>query len=228
MPPQPSRTSWLSRTWWGWGLAAGLVALHTGGLVERLHCGSRGCGSGVRLFDPDAVGGLPRTVTTVLFLVTAVLAWRGARRAAGRLARWWTAIAGVGAGLAVLKLVSAHSLAKADAAGLTQAGSVAVAVATLTVLWVLGRRWGVAAAGPVVLALAVYAAAAIGLDVVTALVAAVQTHAGALQAAAATLVEELGEALAALVLLVTVHRQAAVDEPRRGHEAAQPPGLLPE
>jgi hypothetical protein len=203
--PWPGRR----RAWWVYGSALALVGLFCAGFLVRVHCTVFGrCGGpAARVLDLDALGGLPRLVTTAMFVVTAVLAWRAARRAAGRGALWWTAVAAAGAVLALLKLVSAHSLAKADSAVLTLVGSVGLAVAALAVLWVLGRRWGVAATGPVVGALALYAGAAIGLDAVTWLAEAVQSSVGDLSAAASTLVEELGEALSAFVLLVTVRRQ---------------------
>jgi hypothetical protein len=196
--------------WWVFALGAALVALYGVGLVMRIRCAVHGhCGGPARLLDLDALGGVPRLATTALFVATAVLAWGASRRAPGRAALWWTAIAGTGAVLAVLKLVSAHSAAKADSAALTLGGSVVLAAAALAALWLLGRRWGVPATGPVVLALALYAGAAIGLDVLTSVVTAVQEHAGALTAAATTFVEELGEALTALILLVVVRWQGS-------------------
>jgi fumarate reductase subunit C len=120
----------------------------------------------------------------------------------------------LGVVLALAKLFSVHSLAKADSAVVTLVVSVLLAGVGLGALHALGRRWRVAGARPVVIALALYACAAIGLDAVTWLIAAVQAHSGALSAAAATFVEELGEALSALVLLVTVRWQlAAVRRP---------------
>jgi hypothetical protein len=190
------------------------VALYAVGFVVRIRCRLEGtCGGPTRLFDLDALWGLPRVATAGLFLVTAVLAFRASRRAA-RVPRWWTAIAVLAAGLALAKLLSVHSIAKSDSTALTLAGSVTVAAAVLSGLWLLGRRWQVAPTAAVVLALALYAGAAIGLDAVTSVLAAAQSHVGALSEAAATFVEELGEALAALVLLVTVRWQGAV-EPRR-------------
>ena len=87
--------------------------------------------------------------------------------------------------------------------------SALLACSTLVALRMSGRRWGVPGAGTVVLTLACSAAAAIGLDAVTSLVSAVQTHSGVLTAAAATFVEEFGEALTALAFLVTVRWQGA-------------------
>ena len=65
-----------------------------------------------------------------------------------------------------------------------------------------------AATRPVVLALAVYAGTALGLDLFTALAAAVQDRVGPLTIAAATFAEELGEALAALLVLVIMRWKA--------------------
>jgi hypothetical protein len=210
--PEPL-TPWprLRQTWWVYGLAALVLALHCAGLVERLRCGlfDRCGGPVAHLIDPDALGGLPRLLTTAFFVATAVLALRARRAVSGRPAHWWTAVAGFGVLLALAKLVSVHSVAKADAAMLTLLGGIGIAAVSLVVLFATGRRWRVAAAGPVVVALACYALAAIGLDAVTSLVAAAQTVTGPLTEAAATFVEELGEALTALALLVTVRWQAA-------------------
>jgi len=62
----------------------------------------------------------------------------------------------------------------------------------------------VRAGPPVVLALGVYAFAALGLDAVTGLVATLHGGTGVLLHAASTFVEELGEALAALLVLAAV------------------------
>ncbi|NYJ05888.1 hypothetical protein [Petropleomorpha daqingensis] len=206
LPPWPR----LRETWWVYALGAALVALYCAGLFVRIRCTFLGhCGGPARLFDLDALGGVPRLVTTALFVGTAALAWFAARRCVGRRALWWRAVAGVGVVLALAKFFSWHSLAKADSAVLTLLVSVVLAALGLGALAVLGRRWAVSATRPVVTALALYALAAIGLDAVTWLIAAVQAQPGALSAAAATFVEEFGEALAALVLLVTVRWQAA-------------------
>jgi hypothetical protein len=206
LPPWPR----LREAWWVYALAAALLGVYCAGLFVRIRCTFLGhCGGPARMFDLDALGGVPRLITTAMFLGAAVLAWRAARRCAGRRALWWWAVAAVSAVLAGAKLASVHSLAKEDSAVLTLLASVVLAVAALGALYVLGRRWGVAATRPVVTALALYAVASIGLDAVTWLIAAVQAQPGALSAAAATFVEELGEALAALVLLVTMRWQAA-------------------
>jgi hypothetical protein len=82
--------------------------------------------------------------------------------------------------------------------------SVLLTTVALVALTVSGWRWQVPAARPIVLALAVYAAAALGLDAGTAAAVAAQSHAGALTAATSTFIEEFGEAVTALLLVVTV------------------------
>jgi hypothetical protein len=220
-------TPWprLGQAWWVYGLAGGLVGLYSLGLVLRLRCGLGRCGgTTARLFDLDAVGGVPRLVITALFVATAVLAWRAGRAHADRESRWWFLVCAIAALLAAAKLVSVHSVAKGDSAVLTLVGSAGITVLSLVALAVLGRRWGVAAAGPVVLAMALYAGAAIGLDQVTSVLSALQSHTGALTAAAADFVEELGEALSVLILLVTVRWQAArVPGPRAPGPAGRSP-----
>ncbi|HEV7188878.1 MAG TPA: hypothetical protein VGN28_13370 [Blastococcus sp.] len=205
---RPALTPWprLADAWWVYALGALALVLFPIGLITRLRCGLGRCtGSTLQhVFDLDAIGGLPRLFISGLFAAVAVLAWL-ARRRSGDVARtWWTAVAGIGAVLAVAKLVSMHSTAKHSAPLLTLAGGLLLTGLALGALTVTGRRWGIAAARPIAVTLGVYAAAALGLDAVTSAVAAAQDHVGALSAAASTFVEELGEALAALFVLVTV------------------------
>ncbi|MGY1594782.1 hypothetical protein ACI79D_22645 [Geodermatophilus sp. SYSU D00708] len=191
-------------------LAAAAVGLFAAGFVVRLECRTGGCGEWSWLLGLDAVGGLPRLFTTALFAAVAWAALRAARAASGAPARWWTAVGAVGLALAAAKLVSAHGTLKAGVPPLVQflAGVVLVGP-VLAALWTAGRRAGVAATGPVVLALAGCAAAALGLDVLTHLAALVQDPVGPLTRAAGTLVEELGEALTAMALLVVVRAQSS-------------------
>ncbi len=193
---------------WLWalvGLAAGLFGL---GFVVRWRCAVGTCplGGAEWVLDLDAVGGLPRLFTTSLFVASAVCAGRGAARTRGTHRLWWAAVALIGTGLVLAKLVSAHSVLEGwDGAGQTLVLGSLASLVGLPVLGLLGRAWRVPAAAAVVLALAVYVLAALGLDVLTHAVVAV--HPGPLPAAAATLVEELGEALAALALLATLSRR---------------------
>ena len=206
MAPPPSPWPRLRESWWVFALAGVALAIFALALVEDVRCGLGRCsGSPVqRLFTLDAVGGLPRLFTSGLFAAVAGLGWLARTRSAGRAQLWWTAVAGIGAALAVLKLVSAHSSAKGLSALATLAVGVVLTVVALAALTVTGRRWEVAAARPVVLALGVYAAAALGLDAVTWLLVALQDGVGVLSRVAATFAEELGEALAALFVLVTL------------------------
>jgi hypothetical protein len=205
--PRPAPASRLPDAWWASGLALLALGLFGAGFVERLRCGRRGCPGAplTQLLDLDAVGGLPRLFTTALFVAVAWLAWRARRQVSGRARLWWTALSAVGAGLALVKVASAHNTLEQDVPPALAAGLTVVVLAALTVS---GRRWAVAATVPVVLALALYAASALGLDLLTTAAALAQEQTGRFTAAAAVFVEELGEALAALLLLVVVCRTA--------------------
>ena len=174
MAPPPSPWPRLRESWWVFALAGVALAVFALALVEDVRCGLGRCsGRRVeRLFALDALGGLPRLYTTGLFVAV-----RGARLAgppphADRAQLWWAAVAGIGAVLAVAKLVSVHSTAKGASAVATLVVGVVLTAVALAVLTATGRRWGVAATRPVVLALGVYAAAALGLDAVTSLLVA--------------------------------------------------------
>jgi hypothetical protein len=195
----------LRDAWWVGALAVVAVALFSLGLAVRVQCRLHGCAWGrVRYFDLDSIGGLPRLFTTGLFVAVAVVGWVAVRRVQGRARNWWTGLAVGGLLLAVAKLLSVHSAAKAAAVVATLAGGVALSVVLLAALWWTARRWHVPAGPPVVVALAVYAFAALGLDVVTGLMATIHGGSGAVLDAVSTFVEELGEALAALLVLATV------------------------
>jgi hypothetical protein len=199
------RRAW-REAWWLGALAAVAVGLYAMGLDVRLRCRLHdGCmWSRDRYFDLDSIGGLPRLFITGLFVAVAVLAWRAARRAPGRASAWWTAIAAVGAVLAVLKVVSAHSDAKAYADVATLVIGAGLSAVALWVLWRTARRWEVDAGPSVVLTLAVYAFAALGLDAITGLVAGMSGTAGVVADSVAAFIEEFGEALGALLVLAIV------------------------
>jgi len=207
--PELSRWPRLSDAWWVYALGAVALVLFPIGLITRVRCGLGRCtgSTAQHLFDLDRIGGLPRLFTSGLFVAVCCLGWLARRRLEGRSRTWWTAIAAIGAVLAVAKLVSAHSHAKAAAPLATLVIGVLIAGVALWALSVTGRRWEIGAARPIAFALAGYAAAALGLDAVTSMVEASQDHVGALTAAVATFAEELGEALAALVVVVTVRWQ---------------------
>jgi hypothetical protein len=204
-------------TWWVFVLAGAALGVFVLGFLVALRCGPRRChGSlALRLLDLDAVGGLPRLFTTALFLAAALMAWRARRSVEGSAATWWAAVAAVSAGLALAKVVSLHSTLEEEVSPLpTLLGGVSLTVLVLGGLWTTGRRSGVGARS-VVAALAAYALAALGLDQLTGLAAAVQDRVGWLTVSGATFVEELGEALAALLLVVTVRWQLPSTSGRR-------------
>jgi hypothetical protein len=205
MDSAPSPWPRLADAWWVYLLGAVELVLFPFALVTRARCLVRQCtGSWLEsALALDAIGGLPRLLITGLFVGMAVLGWRAARRSGGTERRWWTAIAGLGVVLALAKLVSVHSEAKSESPLLTLTVGVAVAAAALGGLAVTGRRWGIAGARPIVVALAAYAAAALGLDAIGSAVLAAHPHA-LLLGAGCTFVEELGEAVTALIVVVAV------------------------
>ena len=182
-------------------------ALFTVGLFVRLRCAVGRCPvpHARRLLDLDAVGSLPRLYITALFLAVAVLAARAAVRVSPP-ARWWWGLVALGAVvLAAAKSVSVHSSAeKMDGQWVTLVGGLLLTLVGLPALWWAGRRWSVPAAGAVTFLLALYAAAALGLDQVTSLVRALSG--GPVSLALATYLEEGGEAVTALLLLARVAR----------------------
>jgi hypothetical protein len=188
-------------------LAGVAVLLFAVALAVRLECVSYGCvgSSAERVLNLDEIGGLPRLFTTGLFLATAATAFRVALRRSGSSKRWWWLVSLVGVGLALAKIFSAHSAAKATGPLVTLLAGLLLTVVTLTVLAVTARLWGVSAATPVITALGIYALAALGLDAVTVTAAGLDGAARPVAVAVATFVEELGEALTALLVLQWVH-----------------------
>lgn len=219
MPANDGLRPWprIRDTWWVFGLAVSALGIFLLAFLVALRCGPQGCHGSLatRLLDLDAVGGLPRLFTASLFLGVGVLAWRARRAVHGAAAAWWTAVGAIAIGLALAKVVSVHATLKNSVSPLlTLVGGLSLTVIALVALWTAGRRWGIEAARPVVLAMAVYAMVALGLDLLTGLAASLQEHVGWLTVSGATFVEELGEALAALLLLVTVRWQSpAAREP---------------
>ena len=182
----------------GVGLAATAVLLETAGYVTRL---TGATGPVARTLSMDAPYSAPRTFVAALFAVAAVAAVAGAVRVPARRA-WWLAVGLVSAGIAVVKVggtVHVEVMAALPAA-LGEAGAVAVSVAlAAAVLGVLAlvsrderrdrRR--------VLACLAGYAAASVGLSAVSAVAAGEW-------AVTATYLEESGEALAGVAVLVAV------------------------
>ncbi len=182
----------------GIGLAATAVLLETVGYVGRL---TGATGPVARALSMDAPFSAPRTFVAALFAVAAVAAVAGAARVPDRRA-WWLAVGLVCGGIAVVKAggtvhveaMSALSSAIGEAGAVV--GGVTLAVAVLAVLALVSRderrdRRRVLAC------LAGYAGASVGLSAVSA-VAVGQW------AVTATYLEESGEALAGVAVLVAV------------------------
>ena len=182
----------------GVALAAGAVALETCGFVLRL---TGATGPAAQLLSMDAPLSLPRLYVAVLFAVAAIAGVAAASRLAGRRA-WWLAVALVAGGIASVKAggtVHARAMAALqDAVGARAAMllSAVAALAVLAALWAFTRTER-RDRRRVLGTLALYAVASVGLSAVSAV-------APAGWAAAATFVEESGEALAGVAFLMAV------------------------
>ena len=186
----------------GIALAALAVALETVGFVVRL----RGeAGPVAHALSMDAPYSVPRTFVAVLFAVAAIAAVAGASRLPGR-RTWWLGVGLVAGLVATVKAGSTvHVNAMdtlTDAVG--NAGALAVSVAAASA--VIGALWFLSRTERrdrrrVLGVLGLYAAASVGLSAVSSVAAASFT---ANVAAAATYLEESGEALAGVAFLVAV------------------------
>ncbi|SET55200.1 hypothetical protein SAMN04488546_2858 [Geodermatophilus poikilotrophus] len=182
----------------GVALAAVAVLLETAGYVLRL---TGATGPAARALSMDAPYSAPRAFVAALFAVAAVAAVAGAVRAPGR-RTWWLAVGLVSAGIAVVKAggtvhvdaVAALSATVGEAGAVV--ASLALAVAVLAVLAFVSRAER-RDRRRVLSCLAGYAAASVGLSAVSA--AAVGQW-----AVTATYLEESGEALAGVAVLVAV------------------------
>jgi hypothetical protein len=186
------------------GLVAVAVALETAGYVSRITGAS---GQAARLLSMDAPFSVPRMFVAALFGAAALAAVAGAGSIPGR-RTWWTAVALVAAVVCGIKAGStlhAEAVARlSEAISLTGAVLVSVTVAGLVVgaLWFLSRTER-RDRRRVLSALALYAGASVGLSAVSSALAGAYGSAGS-WVAAATYVEETGEALAAVGMLVAV------------------------
>jgi hypothetical protein len=185
-------------------LFAVAVVLETSGYVIRLNGGR---GATARLLSMDEPFSIPRLFVATLFAAAALAAVAGAGSIPGRRS-WWLAVGLVAGGVAAVK---AGSTVHADALGaltdtVGSAGALLVsAAAALTVVAVLGflsraeRRDRRRVLG----VLALYAGASVGLSAVSSAVAGAYGGRSS-WAAAATFVEESGEALAGVTFLIAV------------------------
>jgi len=188
----------------GVGLVAAATALMVTGYVVRL---SGASGPSAQLMSMDAPFSLPRMFVAGTFAAAAFAAVAGAGRIPGRRV-WWTAVGLVAAGIAVVKAGSSvhtaflHTLDDA----LTPAGglllSALLAASVVGALWFLSRN-DRRDRMRVLSVLALYGVASVGLSAVSSAAAATYGRAST-WAAAATLVEETGEALAGVMFLIAV------------------------
>jgi hypothetical protein len=183
----------------GVALAAVAVLLEGSGFVLRLR---HATGPVMRVLSMDAPLSLPRLYVAGLFALAAAAALIGAGNLPGRRA-WWTAV-GVVTGLVsavkaggTVHAVALSALIRAVGATAAQVISVLLAGAVLAVLWWLSRTER-RDRRRVLGTLALYAVAAVGLSAVS------EYASGWTISAAATFVEEAGEALSAVAVLVAV------------------------
>ncbi|MGY1779806.1 hypothetical protein [Geodermatophilus sp. SYSU D01036] len=182
----------------GVGLAALAVALEAVGYALRL----RGTtGPVAQVLSMDAPYSLPRTYVAALFAAAALAAVAGAARNPGR-RTWWLAVGAVAGGIAVVKAGSTVHVTGMQALSsvVSPAGAVVVSVllagAVLAVLAFVSRAER-RDRRRVLSTLALYAVASVGLSAVSGWV-------GPQWSAMATFVEESGEALSAVAVLMAV------------------------
>jgi hypothetical protein len=188
-------------------LALGLlltgVVLEAVGFVIRASGNEHGA---ARLWAMDLPLAVPRMYVAGLFLVAALAAAVGAMRGTGR-RPWWAAVAVVAAVIAEVKAGGTlHSDALA-ALGVGGHPLVAAAISAAVVGIVLAALWWLSRderrdRRRMLIALGLYAVAAVGLSGVSSLVA--QAGGSLYWRAAATFVEETGEAFGAVAVLVAV------------------------
>ena len=220
MPANDGLRPWprIRDTWWVFGLAASALGIFLLAFMVALRCGPRGCHGSLatRLLDLDAVGGLPRLFTTALFLGVGRAGLAGATGGARRrrhlvdggrapsrsASRWRRSRACTRRSRTPCRRCSPSSAGwRSPRSHSSRCGRA-------------GRRWGMAAARPGGAGDGGVRAGGAGLDLLTGLAASLQERVGWLTVSGATFVEELGEALAALLLLVTVRWHSP-----RSHEA---------
>lgn len=185
-------------------LVAVAVVLQTVGYVLGL---TRASGQVAQLLSMDAPFSVPRMYVAALFGAAALAAVAGAGTMPGR-RTWWLAVGTVAGIVCAIKAGSTlHATAVTElSAAVTMTGAVLisalVAGAVVAGLWFLSRD-DERDRRRVLSALALYAAASVGLSAVSnALAGAYGSAAG--WTLAATYLEETGEALAAVTMLVAV------------------------
>jgi hypothetical protein len=174
------------------------------GYIVRL---SGSTGPTAQLLSMDAPFSLPRMFVAATFAAAALAALAGAGRIPGR-RTWWTAVGVVAAGIAAVKAGSSvHTVALSTVNdAISPAGG--LIVSAVLAVSVVGSLWFFSRADRrdrrrVMSVLALYGVASVGLSAVSSAVAGAYGGAST-WAAAATFLEETGEALAGVMVLMAV------------------------
>jgi multisubunit Na+/H+ antiporter MnhC subunit len=159
-----------------------------------------------RLWSMDASLSVPRMFVVGLFVVAALAALAGAIRGTGR-RPWWIAVAVVSLVIAEVKAGGTVHTDALASLGLRGRPLLATAVSAVAVGVVLAALWWLSRderrdRRRMLIALGLYAAAAVGLSGVTSLI--VRAGGSTYWTAAATFVEETGEAFGAVAVLTAV------------------------
>jgi len=183
----------------GFALIALALALEATGYAVRL---GGAAGATGRILSMDAPLSLPRMYVAALFAAGALLALAGAGRIPGR-RNWWLAVGLVGSGIALVKGGGTVHVAAMRGVQAALGGPAALALSVLVAGLVVGALLFLSRSERrdrrrVIGVLTLYAGASVGLS---ALSSAMPTAA---LAAAATFVEESGEALAGVGFLLAV------------------------
>jgi hypothetical protein len=179
------------------------VVLEAIGFVVRASGNERGAG---RLWSMDLPLAVPRMFIAALFLTAALAAAAAAVRGTGR-RPWWTAVALVAAVVGEVKAGGTVHTQVLAALGLRDRPLAAVVASAGVVGVVLAVLWWLSRAERrdrrrVLVAFGIYALASVGLSGISSFVA--QAGGSRYWQAAATFVEESGEAFGAVAVLVAV------------------------
>jgi hypothetical protein len=181
-----------------------VLVLETTGYVTRL-IGARG--ALVDALSMDAPLSVPRLTVAGMFVVAAAAAVTGAGLQPRR-RTWWLAVAFIGAGIAAVKAGSTLHANALSAASSVLGSTGALVLSALLAAGAVGGLWYLSRderrdRRRVLSALSLYAVAVVGLSALSGAVAG--TYGGASNwAAAATFVEESGEALGGVAFLMAV------------------------